>query len=62
MKCRLHLPVGYHGRSSSLVPSGTNVRRPYGQLQADKTDPSKGSVHEPCRVLDYELEMVRSTR
>ncbi|KAF4143327.1 Fumarylacetoacetate (FAA) hydrolase family [Phytophthora infestans] len=53
----LHLPVGYHGRSSSIVPSGTSVRRPCGQLQADKADPSKGSVYGPCRVLDYELEM-----
>ncbi|RLN89021.1 hypothetical protein BBJ28_00015250 [Nothophytophthora sp. Chile5] len=57
----LHLPVGYHGRSSSIVVSGTNVRRPCGQLQADKADPSKGSVYGPCRVLDFELEMVTST-
>ncbi|POM75840.1 Fumarylacetoacetase, partial [Phytophthora palmivora] len=53
----LHLPVGYHGRSSSIITSGADVRRPCGQLQADKTDPSKGSVYGPCRVLDYELEM-----
>ncbi|KAF4321538.1 hypothetical protein BBO99_00009099 [Phytophthora kernoviae] len=53
----LHLPVGYHGRSSSIVVSGTNFRRPCGQLQADKADSSKGSVYGPCRVLDFELEM-----
>lgn len=53
----LHLPVGYHGRSSSIVMSGTNVRRPCGQLQADRADPSKGSVFGPCQVLDFELEM-----
>ncbi|KAL7678622.1 putative fumarylacetoacetase [Plasmopara halstedii] len=56
----LHLPVGYHGRSFSIIVSGTNVRRPCGQLQADKTDPSKGSVYGPCRVLDFELEMVKT--
>uniref|UniRef100_M4B5L4 Fumarylacetoacetase n=1 Tax=Hyaloperonospora arabidopsidis (strain Emoy2) TaxID=559515 RepID=M4B5L4_HYAAE len=53
----LHLPVGYHGRASSIVTSGTDVRRPSGQLQVDVKDPSKGSKHGPCRVLDYELEM-----
>lgn len=34
----LHLPVGYHGRASSVVVSGTPVVRPQGQLQADSTD------------------------
>ncbi|KAJ0399214.1 hypothetical protein P43SY_001880 [Pythium insidiosum] len=53
----LHLPVGYHGRASSVVVSGTDVRRPRGQLQADKADPSKGSIYGACRVLDYELEV-----
>lgn len=55
---RLHLPVGYHGRCSSIVPSGTDFRRPKGQLQADRADPSKGSIYGPSRVLDFELEMV----
>ena len=54
---RLHLPVGYHGRASSIVTSGTDVRRPCGQLQVDAKDPSKGSKYGSCRVLDYELEM-----
>lgn len=53
----LHLPVGYHGRSSSVVISGTDVTRPRGQLQADNEDPSKGSTFGPCRLLDFELEM-----
>lgn len=49
-----HLPVGYHGRASSIVVSGTPIRRPYGQtLPADGADP----VFGPCRLLDFELEM-----
>lgn len=53
----LHLPVGYHGRASSVVVSGSDVVRPSGQLQADAADPSKGSTYGPCRLLDFELEM-----
>lgn len=53
----LHLPVGYHGRSSTVFPTGTAVRRPCGQLQKDATDPSKGSTFGACRLLDFELEM-----
>eukprot|EP00966_Prymnesium_polylepis_P315291 7285038-Prymnesium_polylepis.1 len=53
----LHLPVGYHGRASSVVASGAPVVRPAGQLQADKADPTKGSVYGACRLLDFELEM-----
>ena len=53
----LHLPVGYHGRASSVVVSGTPVVRPKGQLQLDKTDATKGTEHAPCRLLDFELEM-----
>lgn len=49
-----HLPVGYHGRSSSVVVSGTPIHRPYGQtLPVDGADPFFG----PCRLLDFELEM-----
>ena len=48
----LHLPVGYHGRASSVVVSGTDIRRPHGQLKPDDADP----VFGPCRLLDYELE------
>jgi fumarylacetoacetase len=50
----LHLPVGYHGRSSSVVVSGTGVRRPKGQTKADDAgSPSYG----PSRLMDFELEM-----
>ena len=47
------LPVGYHGRASSIVVSGTDVRRPHGQTKAaDAAAPSFG----PSRSFDYELE------
>ena len=50
----LHLPVGYHGRSSSVVVSGTDVRRPMGQTKTDDADrPTFG----PSRLMDFELEM-----
>lgn len=49
-----HLPVGYHGRASSVVVSGTPIRRPYGQTVAvDGADPTFG----PCKLLDIELEV-----
>ncbi len=48
------VPIGYHGRASSLVVSGTPVRRPLGQTRApDATEPSWGA----SRSLDYELEL-----
>ena len=53
----LHLPVGYHGRASSVVVSGTEVPRPRGQVMVDKTDPKAGSKHSPCNLMDFELEM-----
>lgn len=47
------LPVAYHGRASSIVVSGTDVRRPHGQTKApDAAAPSFG----PSRSFDYELE------
>lgn len=50
----LHIPVGYHGRSSSVVVSGTDLHRPMGQTKADDADkPSFG----PSRLVDFELEM-----
>ena len=49
----LHLPVGYHGRASSIVVSGTDVRRPCGQIKPDDGPP----YHAPSRLLDFELEM-----
>lgn len=53
----LHLPVGYHGRASSIVISGTDITRPSGQVQKNKDEPKEGSIFSPCRLLDYELEM-----
>jgi fumarylacetoacetase len=48
------VPIGYHGRASSLVVSGTTVRRPSGQTSAaEGAAPSFG----PTRALDYELEV-----
>ncbi|WP_338768762.1 fumarylacetoacetase [Bernardetia sp. ABR2-2B] len=49
-----HIPVGYHGRASSIVISGTDIHRPKGQiLPKDATEP----IFSPCRLLDFELEM-----
>lgn len=49
-----HLPVGYHGRASSIVIDGTPIRRPMGQtVTADEGPPS----FTPSRLLDYELEL-----
>ncbi|MBF6608774.1 MAG: fumarylacetoacetase [Flavobacterium sp.] len=49
----LHIPVGYHGRSSSIVPSGVPVHRPMGQtLPPGETSP----VFGPSRLVDFELE------
>lgn len=50
----LHLPVAYHGRSSSVVVSGADFRRPMGQSKKDD-DPSP--VFGPSRWIDFELEM-----
>ena len=50
----VHLPVGYHGRASSIIPSGTPIHRPKGQYKdPDMEKPSFG----PSRRLDFELEM-----
>lgn len=49
-----HLPVGYHGRASSVVVSGTPVQRPNGQyVVGESTEPVFGS----CKMLDFELEV-----
>jgi fumarylacetoacetase len=50
----LHMPIGYNGRASTVVASGTKVRRPRGQLKPPTAEvPSFG----PCKRLDFELEM-----
>jgi fumarylacetoacetase len=50
----LHLPVGYHGRASSIVVSGTPIHRPKGQTRPDDQAPP---VFGPTKQLDFELEM-----
>ncbi|MBS0339735.1 MAG: fumarylacetoacetase [Proteobacteria bacterium] len=48
------VPIGYHGRASSIVVSGQDFKRPHGQTKApDAAEPSFG----PCKRLDYELEL-----
>lgn len=50
----LHIPIGYNGRASSVVVSGTDVRRPWGQVKApDQAMPA----FQPSRRFDIELEM-----
>jgi len=48
------VPIAYHGRASSVVVSGTPVRRPRGQIVPNA---NASPVYEPCRMLDYELEL-----
>jgi fumarylacetoacetase len=48
-----YLPIGYHGRTSSIVPSGTEIRRPRGQIKSQIDEP----VFAPTQSLDYELEV-----
>lgn len=48
-----HLPVGYHGRASSIIVSGEAIHRPVGQTKPPEGDP----IYGPCRLLDFELEM-----
>lgn len=50
----LWIPVGYHGRSSSIILSGQEIHRPKGQIKpSEDEDP----ICAPCRLLDFELEM-----
>lgn len=49
------LPVGYHGRASSVVISGTDLHRPRGQLTGPTNQPP--AVHGACKNLDFELEL-----
>lgn len=51
----LHLPVAYNSRASSVVPSGTHVRRPLGQVLDTRS--ATESTFGPCRRLDIELEL-----
>ena len=49
-----HIPIGYHGRASSIRPSGTPVQRPNGQRKAPDAD---APLFGPTQKLDYELEL-----
>lgn len=52
-----HIPVGYHGRASSVVISGTPITRPNGQILENPTADPKLPVFSPCKRLDIELEL-----
>jgi fumarylacetoacetase len=65
-----YVPIGYHGRASSIVPSGTPVRRPWGQTKGQTEGQTEGQTKgqtkgpdqaepafRPTRMLDYELEV-----
>lgn len=47
-----HMPIGYNGRASSVVVSGTDIHRPMGQVKGED-----GPVWSPCKRLDLELEL-----
>ena len=49
-----YVPIGYHGRASSIVVSGTDIKRPKGQNRSDQEKPP---VFGPCKNLDYEMEL-----
>ena len=49
-----YVPIGYHGRASSIVVSGTEITRPKGQNRADENAPPE---YIPCKNLDYEMEV-----
>jgi fumarylacetoacetase len=48
------IPIGYHGRASSIVPSGTDFKRPKGQ---NRSNPDAPPVYIPSKALDYEMEV-----
>ena len=49
-----HIPVAYHGRASSIIPSGKSIHRPNGQ---QKLDDNENPIFGPSKLLDFELEM-----
>ncbi|MCO6500929.1 MAG: fumarylacetoacetase [Vicingus serpentipes] len=49
-----HIPVGYHGRASSIIASGVPIHRPKGQQKPNDNEPP---VFGPCKLLDFELEV-----
>ncbi|HEY2256909.1 MAG TPA: fumarylacetoacetase [Variovorax sp.] len=51
------VPIGYHGRASSIGVSGQQFRRPQGQTKAPGSDPAEAPAFGPSKRLDYELEL-----
>ncbi|MEP6705587.1 MAG: fumarylacetoacetase [Acidobacteriota bacterium] len=49
-----YIPIGYHGRASSIAISGTEIKRPHGQ---NRSDAEKPPIFIPCKNLDYEMEL-----
>lgn len=49
-----YIPIGYHGRASSIIISGTDFKRPQGQ---NRNDVEKPPVYMPSKALDYEMEV-----
>lgn len=53
-----YIPIGYHGRASSIIPSGTEIKRPSGQRNVNPKDVQNPEiVFGPSKQLDFELEM-----
>lgn len=52
-----YIPIGYHGRASSLVATGTPVRRPFGQTRDGEGNPGNAPKFGPTKALDYEVEL-----
>lgn len=52
-----HIPVAYHGRASSVIVSGTPIRRPRGQIILDPAAEPKVPTFAPCKRLDIEVEL-----
>ncbi len=52
-----HIPIGYHGRASSIILSGQPIKRPSGQQSPPDNEPGAGPSFGPCKMLDYELEV-----
>ena len=53
----MHLPVGYHGRASSVVVSGTSIRRPHGQVMENAAAKIPKPIFTSSKRLDFELEL-----
>jgi fumarylacetoacetase len=51
------VPIGYHGRASSIVASGSPIKRPSGQQAPPDDKPKDAPTFGPCKLLDYELEV-----